>query len=152
MLIKTIKYKDYNDVEREEKFMFHLNKAEIIKWLTTTGEYTLDKVIEKLSSEHNGKKIMEIFESLIELSYGQKSLDGRNFIKNKDLWENFKTTEAYSILFVELVTDAKKAASFINSVIPKEVAEEIAKELNNNPDAIPLELKDYTPSDTIKPV
>lgn len=148
MLKKTITYTDYDGNKRTEDFLFNLNKAEMIKFMTTTGEYTLDKVIEKLSKERNGKKIMEIFESLLKLSYGEKSLDGRRFIKSDEIWENFESTEAYSTLFVELVSDAKKASSFINAVIPKDVAEEIAKELSKNPDAIPPEIKDYMALDS----
>lgn len=144
MYIKTIKFTDYNDVVRKEDHYFHLNKAEVIKWLTTSGDYTLDKVLERLSTERNGKKIMEIFEDLIHRSYGRKSIDGRKFEKTEEIWNDFYQTEAYSVLFTELVTDAKKAADFVNRIIPKDLADEVSKIIKENPDGIPDAMKDYT--------
>lgn len=144
MYKKTIEFTDYNNVARKEDYYFHLNKAEVIKWLTTSGDYTLDKVLERLSTERNGKKIMEIFEDLIHRSYGRKSLDGRKFEKTEEIWNDFYQTEAYSVLFTELVTDAKKAADFVNRIIPKDLADEVAKIIKENPDGIPDAMKDYT--------
>lgn len=144
MFIKTIEYEDFNGTLRKEDHYFHLNKAEIIKWLTTTGDYTLDKVLERLSNERNGKKIMEIFEDLIHRSYGRKSLDGRKFEKTEEIWNDFYQTEAYSILFTELVTDAKNAADFVNGIIPRDLASEVEKIIKENPDGISDVIKDYT--------
>lgn len=150
MYCKTITFEDYDGNERTEDHWFHLNKAETIKWLTTTGDYTLDKLLIRLSNERNGKKIMEIFEDLIHLSYGRKSLDGRKFEKTEEIWNDFYQTEAYSVLFTELVTDAKKAATFVNGIIPKEWSNEIEKIMKDNPDAISDSLKDYVTTDRDK--
>lgn len=144
MLKKNIEFEDYDGNKRKEDHYFNLNKAEVIKWLTTSGDYTLDKVMQRLSTERNGKKIMEIFEDLIHLSYGKKSLDGRKFEKSEEIWNDFYQTEAYSVLFTELVTDASKAAAFINDIIPKSLADEIEKIVKDYPEGIPDTLKDYT--------
>lgn len=143
MLKKTINYTDYDGNDRSEDYFFNLNKSEVIKWLTTTGDYTLDKVMERLANERNGKKIMEIFEDLIKRSYGKKSLDGRKFEKSEEIWNDFFQTEAYSSLFTELVTDARKAAAFVNAIIPKDMSDEISKIVKDNPNGIPDSLKDY---------
>lgn len=149
MLKKTITYEDYEGNTRTEDFYFNLSKAEVFKWLTTSGDYTLDKVLIRLSQERNGKKAMEIFEDLIRSSYGKKSLDGRRFIKNKEVWEEFYQTEAYSIMFTDLVSDARKASEFINSVIPNDLAREIARIMKENPEGIPDVVKDYVPSEVL---
>lgn len=143
MLKRTIKFIDYEGKERVEDFYFHMSKAEVIKWITTSGEYTLDKVLIRLTTEKNGKKIMEMFESLIKQSYGRKSLDGRKFEKSEEIWNDFYQTEAYSVLFTELVTDAKKAAEFVNQIIPSDMSTEVQKIMSENPEGIPDELKDY---------
>lgn len=144
MYTKKIKFTDYNGVVREEEHFFNLNKAEVIKWLTTSGDYTLDKVLERLSKERNGKKIMEIFEEMIKMSYGKPSLDGRKFEKTDEIWNDFYQSDAYSELFTELVTDAAKAADFVNKIIPKVLADEVTKIIKENPEGIPAELRDYT--------
>lgn len=143
MLIRSITYEDYDGNMRTENHYFNLSKAEVIKWLTTSGDYTLDKVLERLSNERNGKKIMEIFEDLIHLSYGKKSLDGRKFEKTEEIWNDFYQTEAYSVLFTELVTDASKAADFVNKIIPKSLAAEVEKIIKEHPEGIPDTMKDY---------
>lgn len=145
MYIKTIKFKDYNGNERIEEHYFHLSKAEVIKWLTTSGDYTLDKVMERLSTERNGKKIMDIFEDLIKRSYGRPSLDGRKFEKNDEIWADFYQTEAYSDLFTELVTDAKAASTFFNKILPMDMSNELEKIIKENPDAISDAVRDYVP-------
>lgn len=146
MLTKTIEFTDYDGQKREGTFYFNLNKAEVIMWMTTTGEYTLDKVLLRLSEERNGKRIMEIFEDLIHRSYGRKSMDGIRFEKSEELWLAFYQSEAYAELFSEIVTDAKKAAAFVNGIIPRQMAEEVNKALLENKDGIPAELKDYVPN------
>ena len=141
MLKKTITFEDYDGNTRTEEHFFNLNRAELIKFLTTTGEYTIDKVLERLSTERNGKKIMEIFENLIKSSYGRKSLDGRKFEKTEEIWLDFYQTEAYSNLFTELVTDAQKAADFVNGIIPRSLVDDVEKFVTEHPDSIPEHLR-----------
>lgn len=143
MYKKTIKYTDYAGKERTEDFYFNLNKAEVLKWITTNGDYTLDQYLLKIAKANNGQEIMEQFERLIYLSYGEQSLDGRRFIKTDEVKQNFMETEAYSELFSELVTDAEKAADFINGIIPPKLAEDVQKAMKDHPEGIPDELKDY---------
>lgn len=143
MYTKKITYTDYNGNKITEEFRFNMNKAEIFKWLTCNGGYTLDNLLRKLQKEAKGRDIMDIFESLLLESYGEVSLDGKRFVKSEELSKAFKETEAYSNLFVELVTDANKAADFINKIIPKDISSEISKVIDENPDAIPDEMKDY---------
>lgn len=145
MLVKNITFTDFDGVKRTEEHCFNLNKAEVIKWMTTTGEYTLDKVLLRLAQEKNGKKIMDTFEDLIRRSYGKKSLDGRKFVKNEELWLDFYQSDAYSEMFTELVTDAKKASAFVNAIIPKEMANEVHKAMIENKEGLPAELRDYLP-------
>lgn len=149
MLKKTIAYIDFDGNDRKEDFYFHMSQAEVIQWLVTSGDYTLDKVLERLATERNGKKIMEIFADLIYRSYGEKSLDGRRFDKSEEVKRNFLETEAYSVLFTELVTDAKKAADFVRSIIPANLAADVEKVMRENPDGIPDTIKDYLPADTV---
>lgn len=129
MYAKTIKYKDYEGNEREEEFLFNLNQSELVKWYAMDGDYTVDKVIEHVAKKNNNKKTFDMFEELIRLSYGEKSLDGRRFVKNDEVFANFKDTEAYNILFMELISNPEAAVEFITSIIPKDIGEEIRKEL-----------------------
>lgn len=122
MLKKNIKYVDYDGNERTEDFYFNLNKAEVIELqLGTVGGLT--KTLEKIVQEKDASRIIEYFKTLILKAYGEKSADGRRFIKSQELRDAFEQTEAYSELFMELASDAKMAAEFINGVLPKEAAD-----------------------------
>lgn len=118
MIKKHMKYVDYDGNEREEDFYFNLTKAEIAEMeLSTSGG--LDKMINQIIAEQDGKRIIELFKDLVLRSYGKKSPDGRRFIKSQELRDDFAQTEAYSDLFMELATDADKAAEFVNGIVPK---------------------------------
>lgn len=117
MFKKTITYTDYNGVERTEDFYFNLTRAEVTEMeLSTTGGLTT--MIEKIVAEQDSKAIVETFKKIILASYGEKSADGRRFIKNDEVRDSFAQTEAYSDLFMELASDADAAAEFINGVAP----------------------------------
>ena len=118
MLKKTIKYTDYDGNEREEDFYFNLSKAEVTE-MELSKEGGMSEYIKKISATQNGPELIKLFKEIITKSYGEKSLDGKRFIKNKELTEAFTQTEAYSELFVELASNADEAVKFINGIMPK---------------------------------
>lgn len=127
MLKKTITYVDYNGVERTEDFYFDLNQAEITEMeLSEAGG--LSNMIQKIVGASDMPSLIKLFKGLILKAYGIKSADGRRFIKSEEISKEFTETPAYSKLFMELATDEKKAADFVNTIIPQEVAEK-SKEL-----------------------
>lgn len=122
MIKKTITYTDFNGTTRTETFCFHLSQAETIEFeCSESGGIT--KLIEKIIATQDNVKLVDIFKDLIRRSYGEISPDGRRFCKTDDkgrpLFQQFEETEAYSILFMELATDDKKAAEFIKGIIPE---------------------------------
>lgn len=118
MIKKTVKYNDYNGIERIEDHYFHLNEAEIME-LEMSINGGLSTMIDRVIAAQDGATIMKVFKDIILRAYGVKSDDGRRFIKNQEVRDSFVQTEAYSIIFMELVTDAEKAAEFVNGIIPK---------------------------------
>lgn len=117
MFTKTITYIDYDNNKRTEDFLFNLSKAEIIRMeFSETGG--MEKMINKIIAEQDNKKLMNLFENIILKAYGEKSADGKRFIKSEELSTNFKQTEAYSELLVELLTNEAAATEFINKIIP----------------------------------
>lgn len=124
MITKSITYTDYNGVERTENFMFNLSKAEIMEMeLTTTGG--LAEMIQRIVAAQDTPSIVKIFKDLILKSYGVKSPDGKHFVKSEELSTEFSQSEAYSVLFMELATDADAAAAFVNGIVPGDVAKKV---------------------------
>ena len=126
MLKKTIKYNDYNGVERNEDFYFNLSQAELMEMeLSTTGGLT--ETIERVVQAQDAPAIIKIFKDLVLKAYGEKSADGKRFMKSEEIATAFSQTEAYSVLFMELATDADAAAEFIKGIVPAEAAKQIDK-------------------------
>ena len=118
MLKKTITYRDYNDVERTEDFYFNLTKAEILE-MEASKVGGLSNIIQTIVNSQDASEIIPLFKEIVLKAYGEKSLDGKRFVKNKEITEGFAQTEAYSQLFMELATDDKAATAFINGIMPK---------------------------------
>lgn len=126
MLKKTITYVDFNGDEVSEDFFFHLSKAELVE-LELSHEGGLTEQLKRIVEAEDGKAIVAEFKNIILGSYGERSPDGKRFIKNQTIRDEFESTEAYSTLFMELVTDAEKAAEFVQGIIPKDLSEEAAR-------------------------
>lgn len=125
MLKETITYTDYNGVERTEDFYFNLTKAEIMEMeMSTTGG--LAEMIQRIIAAQDAPAIIKIFKDLVLKAYGEKSPDGKRFIKSDAIATGFAQTEAYSILFMKLATDADAAAKFVNGIVPADVSKNAA--------------------------
>lgn len=117
MLKKSITYTDYNEVTHTETYYFNLSKAECMEMeMSTSGGLT--EMINKIIETQDVPAIIKIFKDLILKAYGVKSPDGKRFIKSEELSTAFAQTEAYSVLFMELATNAEEAAAFVNGIMP----------------------------------
>lgn len=130
MIKKTIKYTDYNGVERTEDYYFNLNKAEVIEMaVSVEGGYS--ELIDRIIKTNDNREIVNVLKTIILKSYGEKSIDGKRFMKVDDngnpLYRKFEDTEAFVELYMELANNAEKAAEFINAVIPNMVNDKLVE-------------------------
>ena len=118
MLKKTITYDDFNGATRTEDFYFNLTEAELMEMeLSTAGG--LAEMIQKIVAAQDAPAIIKVFKDLVLRAYGEKSADGKRFIKNAEIRDSFEQTNAYSQLFMELATDSDAAAEFVNGIVPQ---------------------------------
>lgn len=128
MIKKTVTYKDFDGNERTEDFYFHLTEQELTEWeLSIDGG--LSGVLKRITQSKDTRKIMEIFKALLIKSYGVKTADGRGFVKNQEVLDNFTCTQAFSDLYMELATNDKAASEFVNGVIPQHLINEANKDM-----------------------
>ena len=131
MFVKEIKYTDYNGIDRSEKFYFNLNKSELTEMdLTTAGG--MKSFIERITNTQDQAELIKLFKELILKAYGQKSDDGKRFIKSEELRNEFSQTMAYDTYFMLLSTNEKEAIKFVNGIMPADVLAEAQKQ-----DALP---------------
>ena len=123
MYAKKITYEDFDGNKLTETFYFNLTKAEIVEMqLSTSGGFA--EKIQKIIDAQEVPEIIKTFKELILASYGEKSPDGKHFLKKRDghrLSDDFAETNAYSVLFMELATDANAASEFINKIVPADL-------------------------------
>lgn len=115
MLKRDVEYVDFNGFRQSETLYFNLNEAELIRLDVQMGG--LAKFIENLDGEKRPNDILELFEKLILLAYGEKSEDGQRFVKNDHIRSEFASSAAYSALFVALVSDTEEAQKFFNGLV-----------------------------------
>lgn len=132
MLKKTMTYENYNGVKITEDFYFNLTKAELME-LELCKSGGMAAAIKKIVNTSDTPELVKVFKELILKSYGEKSDDGRRFVKNAEITEAFSQTEAYSDLFMELATNSDSAIEFINGITPGDniTAEQAQAALNS---------------------
>ena len=138
MLKKTIKYKDFNGEDVSEDFLFHLSKAELVE-LEASHADGLAEAMQRIVDANDNKAIVAEFKKIILLSYGKKSMDGKRFVKNQTMRDEFESSEAYSTLFMELLTDTDAAIQFMNGIIPDGLIPEEATVTQIRPEAENIE-------------
>ena len=117
MLKKTVKYIDFDGNEREEDHYFYLNKVELTE-MEVENEGGMTYKLQQIIQEPDRKKMVEMFKDIILRSYGEKSPDGKHFIKSKEITDRFACTEAFVEVYMEVTASAENAAAFVNGILP----------------------------------
>lgn len=134
MIKKTITYELFDGEKVTEDFWFNLTKTEIIEWKYSVNG-GIDKLLENVINTRDQKSMISLVGELISRSYGEKSIDGKKFVKVVDghkLFEDFRQTNAYDVLFMELSQNVDKAQEFLKGVIPPDVAESFTEKVNQS--------------------
>ena len=132
MLTKTITYTDYNGVERTEPFYFNLSQAELIDMQLGGKDGLYSDKLQKMIDNHDAAAIVATIKEFVLKSYGEKTDDGKRFIKSPEISEAFMQTEAYSQLITELLSDDAKSSEFILGIMPQALREAAVAEMNKN--------------------
>lgn len=130
MLKKTIKYEDFDGTIREEDFYFNLTKAELTEW-QLSQEGGLDSMLERIVKEKRVPEIIKYLKEFILKAYGEKTEDGKRFMKSDDISHAFYCSAAYNELFMEVVASPESAMAFINGLLPEDVRKQIAEQQKN---------------------
>lgn len=132
----TETFEDFNGNKRTEDFYFNFMESELthMQFKTKGG---LAGTINKIIATQDTPGLIDIFEELLQKSFGEKTADGRGFHKSPELLQSFMETEAYSQIYMRLATDNKAAQDFINNVVPKKM-QDAAKQAQQDKTPIPI--------------
>lgn len=121
MYKKTVKYTDFDGIERTENFYFNLTEAELVDLdFGTSGG--MKERLQNIIDSKDQPALIKAFKDIVLMAYGEKSDDGKYFRKSQEIRDRFTSTQAYSDIYMELVGNDMEAATFINSIVPKKVA------------------------------
>lgn len=137
MITMTETWTDFNGVQRTESFDFNFTQQELIE-LEHDEKENLTDILKKIIDTKDGKGFTKFVKKFMLKAYGEKSADGRRFIKSEEISVNFSQTEAFSNMYMRFVTDDNAFANFVTGVIPKSLAEEAKKLAESNDKMIAL--------------
>ena len=128
MFTKTIKYTDFNGVERKEAFYFHLSENEVVEMeFGTNGGYT--ELLNKIIAAKDQESLLKEIKKFIHKAFGEKSSDGRRFMKSEEISRAFSETPAFTKLYMEFLFNDVAFAEFVNAIIPTNVSNTIKKHI-----------------------
>ena len=128
MLKKKIVFVDFDGKKRSDLLYFNLTEPELVR-LDVSYKGGLEKFVKQLDPEERPEEVLELFETVIRTSYGEKSEDGRYFLKDPDTTTMFMQSAAYSALFMDLIQDGEVAAAFVNGLITQTAVQSKAKKV-----------------------
>jgi hypothetical protein len=131
MIKWPITYTDYNGETHTEDFYFNLNRAEVME-MNFDADGAYGEYLQRIVEQHDARKIGNEFRNLIIRSYGEKSPDGRRFIKSDDLTEAFVQSEAYAELYMQLASSSELCEKFVKGILPKQDTADSAPNLENH--------------------
>lgn len=120
MLKRTITYENYDGIEITEDIYFNLTKSELALW-ESSEDGGLSQRLQKIINSKSGKDIMRMFYDIVMQAYGEKTPDGRRFVKSQELSKAFSETSAFDILFSDLLSDPEKALAFVRQILPADL-------------------------------
>jgi hypothetical protein len=137
MLKREITYEDFNGDTVTDTFYFNLSKAELIEMEVEYEHGGFAKFLQRIIDTKDNKELVKQFKEIILMSYGQKSDDGKRFIKSDVMRDEFVQSAAYTELFMELSSDDQAAVIFLSGILPKDMVVAMNKELEEKKTAEP---------------
>lgn len=117
----TVQYQNFDgDLETEDLY-FNLNIRELQEM--EEWEIPLTERIAKLTKTKNGTDAFNLMRDIIETAYGERSADGKRFVKNPEIRKNFTEGLAYDEVIMMFLEGSLDLGKFIEGLLPKKVFE-----------------------------
>lgn len=133
MIKKRLTYVNFNGKQVTKDYYFNLTAAEVAQMEIQAGDDGLKEKLEGIVRAKDHKELIEKFQDIIDRSYGVKSEDGETFIKTSENLAVFKSTQAYSDLFMTLATNEKEALAFVRGILPTKITS-MSNDVKSNAD------------------
>lgn len=101
MLKQRVKYEGFDGEIIEEDLYFNLTRMDLIELNDRYDSKDMAAYMDKIVKEKNVKELYSVLKDIVLMAYGVKSEDGKRFIKNQTVKDEF----AESLAFAQLIED-----------------------------------------------
>ena len=101
MLKQRVKYQGFDGELIEEDLYFNLTRMDLIELNDRYESKDMAAYMDKIVKEKNIKELYKVLKDIVLMAYGVKSEDGKRFIKNQTVKDEF----AESLAFAQLIED-----------------------------------------------
>lgn len=115
MFKHSVEYVDFNGSDRKEDLYFHLSLPEVTRLEAEIG-MGLEDYIKGLTTNQELNTLLAFLERMLLSSYGQKTSDGKSFIKSQVIREAFEYSQAYAEIFEQVLSNPDLARKFGENV------------------------------------
>lgn len=119
-----VTYENFDGEQVTETCYFNLTKAEMLQLQLQYPE-GYQVYLQRLVDDNNRKAMIDEFKHILSMSYGERSADGRKFVKSEEISNAFMASEAYSELFIKLISEEGYAEKFMSAVMPKDIVAQL---------------------------
>lgn len=118
MYRKEITYTGFDGESLTDTVYFNITQREAAEFLSRYGgEEEMMKHLTEITEQKDGGAMMKFLDDVIAAAYGERSEDGRRFIKNQQALDDFRQTLAYDEFFSEIISSAESAEEFVQKTI-----------------------------------
>lgn len=126
MLKEHLVYEDFDGNKRERDFYFNLTPQEVSE-MEASHKGGMSTFLSRIMGEKDETEVVKYFKEFLLMAYGKKSDDGESFVKNDQIREEFKSSMAFSELWMRFLTEEHAFENFVKGVLPKDMDKYIAK-------------------------
>lgn len=129
MFKDTITYTDFNGNAQTETLYFNLSSTEMVD-MQFSVEGGLSEELQKMVDNQDMIAMYNFIKDVIVKSYGIKSEDGKRFIKNPQVLEEFIQSAAYDA-FIAKILQGDNVIAFMDGIIPSDIQTMIDNDQKN---------------------
>lgn len=117
MVKYPVTYTTFDGETVTEELMFHISKVEASRLDAEFGKDGLQKYMEKIAKQEDTKAIFDLLYKMITMGYGEKSEDGRRFVKSPEKTQEFVDSLAFDALFEALTSKEGEMEKFFTHAV-----------------------------------
>lgn len=141
MIGKTVTFENFNGEKVTETFYFHLSKAELAELETLDEGKSLSEMLEQMGENVDTSKVLSLLKKILSFAIGRKSEDGRRFVKNDEIRDDFFQSEAYSELLFSLLQNPDESLEFVRGMFPSDLRDNLDKFITEDGEASEEEIQ-----------